>query len=502
MNLAKTVAFGIEYMVRDMAKSAWVLARVLERSQVDVVYTDVPLLETSIPSYPYLASVGSILESEAGSLGISIRNISVGSHRLQSRWKSLVGAVYSFLEAPRAIARLSEEHPLLVIGPHRGFYLPVARCWQGCGSSSIVGTPKGRPVRASHKEGLYLLPFERLVGRRDRAEVEAFQTQLMEALSTLEFQEPIVQHGLDLSPILRAYLQKLFQLELPVLTAIGLGFDRSLANASHVLLVEMGSAIAKACALYARQKSIPVTVLQHGVVPARMSYMEGVDFVAAWGTADGAWYRRSLGRNVKVEPTGCPRYDFLAATPLRLSEPPLPPDRQVVLFASQSFFQDEAMRSRWDQEAVLRMVMQGARHPDWILAIKWHPSELPSMASGEGEGVVKQFHKENTMALVRRSDAVMTLFSTVALEAMYLSRPVVFLGPRDVRTPFDPPSSGAGLRVTEAAELRETIRRLLNESQFRQDVVEDQQRYLERNYAPLDGRAGERVVAFLKRTKA
>lgn len=504
IDLVDALAFRISYAMRDVVKSGWVVARALERSKADIVFTDVPPIGGGVPVYPYLSSVGSILASEAPSLKISVRTLPSRRYRRQWHWKSFMGKIYGGLEAPRALAELSNSHPVLAVGPHREFYLPVARRLWRKERSMIVCTSRQRPIRAAHDVGLYLLPLERLATGGDRVQAEAFVREALEAVATIEFRRSAIQLGVDIGPALRVYLQELFRAELPVLAAIGVGFEGCLSRASHLLLVEMGSSMAKACALYARRKSIPVTMMQHGVVPTSMDYVrEGVNSVAAWGPRDVEWYVSGLPTEVQVEPTGCPRYDFLAMGGAKyLPEPRLPKGRHVVLFASQSFFQDNAKRSMWDREAILRMVLSASRGPDRMLCIKWHPSEFPSPFPEQGGGLIVQFHMENTMSLVRASSVVLTLFSTVALEAMYLNKPVIFLGSRDSRTPFDPPAAGAGLRVLEAGELREVLDHLLSDAAFREDVLEGQQKYLEKDYTALDGLASERVATLIESTSA
>ncbi len=84
---------------------------------------------------------------------------------------------------------------------------------------------------------------------------------------------------------------------------------------------------------------------------------------------------------------------------------------------------------------------------------------------------------------------------------MFLERPVIFLGPPNRESPFNPPEEGGGLRATTREELSRLIEGLLAKDSYREGVLQGQRAFLDEHYAPLDGRASERVVAFLKRSE-
>src|SRR2546428_12189684 len=81
---------------------------------------------------------------------------------------------------------------------------------------------------------------------------------------------------------------------------------------------------------------------------------------------------------------------------------------------------------------------------------------------------------------------------------MYLRRPVVFIGPPDPDSPFHPPEQGGGCRAETAADLSSILDRLLGDPGHYNRVLDRQAAFLARFYAPLDGRAAERVVGLLR----
>ncbi|NIN68692.1 MAG: hypothetical protein GTO63_29100, partial [Anaerolineae bacterium] len=59
VNLADCFSYGLWLIVRDMVKAAWVLKRLLEEETPSALWTDVPVMDATVPPYPYMAAVGS-----------------------------------------------------------------------------------------------------------------------------------------------------------------------------------------------------------------------------------------------------------------------------------------------------------------------------------------------------------------------------------------------------------------------------------------------------------
>src|SRR2546428_367058 len=289
------------------------------------------------------------------------------------------------------------------------------------------------------------------------------------------------------------------------LASAGFPSDDPLGRAAHLLLVKTTSPLAKAMVRFARLKRIPATVVQHGILAGAFSYKQTeADRVAAWGASDADWFRRNLRSSARVEPTGSPRYDGLrsgARTRLPAVVARLPPSTPLVMFASQPFVQDRAWRSPWDRHAALEIVLSSVMpRARFMLVIKWHPAERPEPLPLDGRAATRivTVQQADTFALIERSRIVLAVSSTVALEAMYLRRPVVFIGPPDPDSPFHPPEQGGGCRAETAADLSSILDRLLGDPGHYNRVLDRQAAFLARFYAPLDGRAAERVGGLLR----
>lgn len=501
VNLAECLAYGIWFTARDLVKAAWVLDRLLEQEHPSEFWTDIPQLDASPPPYPYLSTLGSMVQALAKSLAVPYHNLAVAQPSHGRPLRTMAAKAYGILASRSALSRLRQGRSVILVGPHREFYLPLAKALRSKGPMGIAMCPSSSLIRASPRDGLFVLPLESLPRRGERREVRAFRDTTLRALRDMELQGPLEQGRSDLAPLLRTYLGPRLAREIEDLASLGLGFEGDLKQGRHVIVVETESPLSKATLRYAHRARVPVTVLQHGVLDSEAIYgrLEGTR-IAAWGPADAEWFRTHLKPDVRAVPTGSPRYDALAdGTPFSPSSLRLP--SLSVLFASQPFVPDRALRSPWEVFRALSMVVESAaRSSNWTLLVKWHPSQVPwelPLEGGPPAVPILQFHRENTWELIRGSRVVVTLASTVALEAMYMGCPVVFLGPRDPSSGFPPPGLQNGLRASTSEELDDYLNRLLNDHTYRERVLEDQRGFLETHFAPLDGQASERVVQFI-----
>jgi hypothetical protein len=489
-------AYELGLVARDLVKTAWILRRSLEQVGPDRVIADRPPLIGPVPAYPYLAALGSLLASRDGQEPWRYESLSPTSEKSPRKSRALAEKGYVALASRQGLRRLKSGHPLVAVGPFPEFYHPVAVAAKREGVETVALVRGEAPLRPSSREGLFLLTIEALLNAGDREQVREYAARATKTLDHLSWPEGLNAGGFDLTASFRRDVQARLRRDGSALASTVLGFGRGLERAEAILLVESLSPFAKAIVRGARAHSVPTTLLQHGVLAGAFSYgaSEG-DRVAAWGPADAEWFRRHLRAGVRAEPTGSPRHEALLREAVR--EPvgvlrSIPPGGPIVLFASQPFVQDRAGRSPWERTAALDLVIAVSRRiPEAQLIIKWHPSESPE---GRIDSRILQAHREDTIALLRRADAVLVVSSTVALEAMLLDRPVVFLGPTDPESAFHPPEDGGGLRAQNEAELESELRGLLGSDRARDDVVKGQRAYLARAFTPVDGHAAVRVV--------
>ncbi len=500
--LAACFEYDLRMVAVDLLKTARIVTSAREHAPGSELYTDAPLTSETFPPYPYLSAVGPILAQAAEAAGGRVHGLRA-DRRPRGPRTSRLGRMYSGLTARQGAARLRRPDVLVALGPYPDDYRPVARAWKSDAGETVVVAPQDTPVRASAADSLSFVALEALVDRATRATIDAFVERAVQAVRLLDLGGPRVSSGYDLRPILRGELEGRLRERLAHLAMMGVAFETRLDTARGLLLMETVSPLAHAAILFARRHRVPATVVQHGVLAGAFSYRQtAADRIAAWGSSDATWFRGNLPGQPRVEATGSPRYDRLieAGGPSYRAVPGLPADRPIVLFVSQPLVQDDPARSAWSRWDALQMAVEsGGRGAGFVLVVKWHPAEEPDpLPSPEMDATARLVHHADTLALLERSRVVLAISSTAALEAMYLDRPVVFLGPADPGSPFHPPEDGAGPRALDGKELARTLDRLVPEGPARKDALARQRAFLASHYAPLDGKAATRVAALAR----
>jgi hypothetical protein len=132
--------------------------------------------------------------------------------------------------------------------------------------------------------------------------------------------------------------------------------------------------------------------------------------------------------------------------------------------------------------------------PEVQLVIKPHPAETPGVYAAlvAGRSNIRVLPASATLApLLRASSAVVTVNSTVALDAAVLGVPTLVIGLPNNLSPFVESGAMAGATT---ADIGTTLRRILYDQGFRQQLAEARGRFLDRFGIKSDGRAAERAV--------
>jgi UDP-N-acetylglucosamine 2-epimerase len=134
-----------------------------------------------------------------------------------------------------------------------------------------------------------------------------------------------------------------------------------------------------------------------------------------------------------------------------------------------------------------------ATRPDVQLAIKTHPAETAEAyrSVAQGRSNIRVLPATAALApLLAVSRAVVTVNSTVALDAAVLGIPALVLGLPNNLSPFVDAGIMAG--VSTAAQIAPVVERILYDEQFRQQLARARDEYLPRLGIRSDGRAAAR----------
>jgi hypothetical protein len=269
----------------------------------------------------------------------------------------------------------------------------------------------------------------------------------------------------------------------------------------------------RALMLEARRRGIATAGLQHGFIYRTwLNYLhEGDEMEADASNPNDAGFPRPSktllfddyarlhlerhghfpGESLIV--TGSPRLDALvraaaALTPAErtaaLDGAGAGPSRPLLLFVA---------KYTQAQHVLAPLAAAVARMPEVQLAIKTHPAEAPEAYREIAAGCanIRVLPATAPLApLLSASRAVVTVNSTVALDAAVLGIPAVVIGLPNNLSPFVEAGVMAG--AATAAEIEPLLRRILYDEGFRLHIAHAREEYLPRVGIASDGRAADR----------
>ncbi len=232
----------------------------------------------------------------------------------------------------------------------------------------------------------------------------------------------------------------------------------------------------------------------------------GADRVAVMGPAVARWLASQGVPRECIAVTGQPAYDRLYHMQLGAAQPEsrdalgLPQRQKIVLFSSQPYLRynmcDETTARRIWRTVIEGVKGLGAGHH---LVAKLHPAETPEFTRRwlgedfpEGWTLTRD---ADVLGLAFHCDALVTVSSTTALEAIYLGKPTVMLDSGLGALPIPYVESGAALEARNAGELTDKLRQGLYDADTRGGLAAARGPFVREHLYRMDGRATERVAA-------
>jgi hypothetical protein len=274
----------------------------------------------------------------------------------------------------------------------------------------------------------------------------------------------------------------------------------------------------RALALEARRRGIPLAGLQHGFIYRHwLNYRHEADEMQPAGAAGDAGFPRpaltllfdeyaarhlvAAGRfpPESIAVTGSPRLDALAAAVSRLGPAAIDearrdagarPDQPLILIVSK----------HTEIRPLLPALIDAVREmPEVHAAIKTHPAEMPVPYEAAAAGVpnVRVLPADAGLApLLRAARALVTVNSTVAIDALALGVPALSIGLPNNLSPFV--AAGAMAGAASAQDIAPALQRVLYDEGFRQQLVAAGATFAAEYRIIPDGGAAERSAAAIR----
>lgn len=342
--------------------------------------------------------------------------------------------------------------------------------------------------------------------------------------NTSSFIELWNHKGIDLWEVCRDELERIFLAELPAIV-------RYIELAKRIMEVERPDIMVvaaetlpsnKALVVAGNLRGIPALAVQHGVIAPVGDAI--IDYPCSWEELNGtpskkltlpqrfAVYGESVKKVLMKEIgypfeerlviTGQPQYDVLAKADKVFDRESfcakwdIDVMKRIVLIASQTFHiagnRDDFFRGiSWALKDDHQMQIVIKPHP--VEEAKWH-KWYKELMSEMGIKALVLPQKSNTYEALYACDVLITFYSTIALEAMILGKPVVTVNLTSQPDPMPYASKGAALGVYKAEDIAPAVKKALEDKETRERLEQGRQRYLYEQFYKLDGQATKRVV--------
>ena len=337
-------------------------------------------------------------------------------------------------------------------------------------------------------------------------------------LGSEDLRRASVIHGCDCWPMVREALAGIALLQFPwstrAMDEAAAAFD-ALRPQAALTYAEAGG-WGRALALEARRRGVPLAGLQHGFIYRHwLNYRHEPDEMqpAAAGSSDAGFPRPALtllfddyaARHLvaagrfppeSIAVTGSPRLDALAAAVSKLGpsaiesarrEAGARPEQPLILIVSK----------HTEIRSLLAPLLAAVRAmPDVHAAIKTHPAETPEPYEAAAAGLpnVRVLPPGAGLApLLRAARAIVTVNSTVALDALALRVPALTIGLPNNLSPFV--ATGAMAGAASSQDIAPALRRVLYDEGFRQQLCAAGAALAAEYRITADGGAAERSAA-------
>lgn len=320
--------------------------------------------------------------------------------------------------------------------------------------------------------------------------------------------EAAIIRGVDCWPLVREQLAGIAWLQWPwsvrAMDEAGAALDALLP--AVVLTYAEAGGWGRALVLEARRRGIRSVGLQHGFIYRHwLNYLHEPDELRA-GREPGfphpdvtllfdeyaASHLREQGRlpAAALRVTGSPRLDELISASRALSPAVVADTRRTAGVEGDGHLLLVTTKEREARGSLAALLDAAARLPGVVTVIKPHPAETAESYSAitDGRAQVAVLSPASPLApLLAAARAVVTVNSTVALDAAALDIPALAIGLPNNLSPFV--EAGAIAGTTEAAELPEILQRILYDEEFRQQLAARRRMVLGRAATGSESRA-------------
>jgi len=257
-------------------------------------------------------------------------------------------------------------------------------------------------------------------------------------------------------------------------------------------------------AALAKKHNIPTlscsAAIETGNALAQMKHLR-VDKKAAMGEIIRNLYVQSGVEPERIVVTGVAHFDQLFNRNKEqdkqvLARGSIDPDKKAILFTTDNITFSET------KEMLAGVISAVLKMNDMQLVIKVHPREdtepYQEMAEEYRDSRIHVVKDTDLYALISSCELLVTKFSTTALEAMMIDKPVVTINLSGQPTPVPYAEEGATLGAYRYEGIEQAILKALYDEETRDKLKAGRDKFVRRWAGEPDGKAAQRIVMFMK----
>ena len=235
------------------------------------------------------------------------------------------------------------------------------------------------------------------------------------------------------------------------------------------------------------------------------SYVEGLNIAVMSPSAKDAYIKMGVPPE-KVFVTGQPGFDRILQKKFNknqlMTELRIPKDKNIVVLATQPLV--GIIWTKEDRKKFIEIVCSAmSDFTDKQLVIKLHPAEnieiYQEILAGIGEDKAIICQDVDIHDLLNACDLLMTVHSTVALEAMIFDKPVITINLTGKPDLFPYAESGAAIGVYKEEDLVSAISKVLYDPRVKENSEKNRKEFTYQHAYKLDGQASKRVADLIIR---
>lgn len=375
---------------------------------------------------------------------------------------------------------------------------------------SIMNSDTAKELK---KENIPYTIFESHIIKQIDIEVEKFNDQLEKMWHDFEndinFQKSLVYMDFSIWPVVKdafAYFfatRQRFAEIVKYIETLELIYKSKKPNI--IIATNIVVPFGKTAVCVGNALDIPTLYVQHAVISQHPS---SADMPATKIAASGDFSKNVLLKYdvnpTKIVLTGQPKYDFLHDTQLNFNDNiynqlAIKHDLGVIALTTQPHPTEDMVK-------LYRCVIGTMKYlTDKQLVIKLHPDEILSVRKKIIDKICAEFNVKNVKItkdinlydVLNISEIILTEFSTTALEAMMLDKPVITInltGEAD-RMPYA--KSGAAIGVYDEQDLLPALESILHDENVRKELSMNRDKFVYDQTYKQDGNASKRVVKLI-----